>query len=629
MGSTSEDPERDSKAGSGETNADVIARLERAVEDIGKIHALCNVPSISFGVLHQGEIIFRRSIGMRDVEKQLPATPSTLYPLGSVSKTFLSAALGVAADDGKLHWSSTLADFVEGFHPQGDEAIATAEITEFMRHTSGLGCPQVMVIGPNGVLLSGEDREKGIVDLLNEAPTTDAENQQRLGECFQYNNLAYGLVGMALQDAYDMRYSDFLREHILYPLGMHQTATSRSEVSGDAEVAHTYCQVKEGDGFRRLPFQLTDERNTPILAAMGIRSSVNDMLQWAAAILSAESCENVENEENDNEENDNEENDNEENDNEENDSEENDNEENDSEEIDNEENDNEENGNEENGNEDNDKQVNPLRNVSVMRNSYWYLEAPDRFDNECGYGMGWSRVVLPSSMLNWLSFNMKASCEENGKKLIEANILGQDSPSRVAIIHGGAVNGASCAFFTFPETQSAVVAFSNAIQDGDASDFAARILTQALFDLQPRVDLTELVLEERRLRRDEFPRIHDEWLRNQDLEAAAKIPLIDYVGTYFGLGLSISIVADSDDKLSVEFNGHKEAACELERYNADILSFLPTSREEWLEKSMIDWDYYEVGLLAFTRNEKTGVLNGINWKWDEGEHPSWFKKVEG
>ncbi|KAJ5113912.1 beta-lactamase/transpeptidase-like protein [Penicillium angulare] len=560
--------------------SDIITRLEQSVVEIRNVQELCNVPSISFGVLHQGEIIFRHSIGMRDVERQLPADSSTSYPLGSVSKGFLSAALGIAVDDKKMLFTSKLADFAKDFHPRGDPNLAKAEITDFMRHTSGLGCPQIMLIGPHGVLLSGKDGDKRTIDLLNESPTTDEQGQQRLGASFVYNSLAYGLVGVALQEAYSIRYSDFLRDRILEPLALRHTAIARSDLADNDNVACNYCWLKDNQKFSRLNFELTDERNTPIVATMGMRSSVDDMLRWAAALLSAKSQE-----------------------------------------------DTNANGGFEGGNIINNSE-NPLRNVSMIQKPQLLIPTQDEIQNQCAYAMGWSPLTLPSSMLNWLSFNVKLLWDEKGRDIVNANILGKESPERLAIIHGGVVNGASCAFYTFPETQSAVVAFSNAVQDGDASDWTASILKQALFDLQPHVDITASVVEERRLRDEEFDIIHKDWLEHRNIIAATKAPTTGYVGKYHGLGMTISIMENPQGGLSVRFNDFSQADRDLDPYDEDVLSFMPLSREAWLEASMIDWDYYETGLLRFSRNVETGQVDGFSWKWDRGEIASHFKRVD-
>jgi hypothetical protein len=76
------------------------------------------------------------------------------------------------------------------------------------------------------------------------------------------------------------------------------------------------------------------------------------------------------------------------------------------------------------------------------------------------------------------------------------------------------------------------------------------------------------------------------------------INLDEYVGEYVGLGSAFTISRagpsadnDANGKLQVVFNGVKESAHVLEFYNRDTWSwFLPT-RDDWLKRQMVDWDF--------------------------------------
>ncbi len=86
--------------------------------DVKAVQSICKVPSISLGVMHQGKVIFRESLGLRDVEDNLPADADTMYLLGSVSKVFLSAAAGIAVDEKRIKWNGRLSEYVDGFDPE-------------------------------------------------------------------------------------------------------------------------------------------------------------------------------------------------------------------------------------------------------------------------------------------------------------------------------------------------------------------------------------------------------------------------------------------------------------------------------------------------------------------------------
>lgn len=77
-------------------------RLEATMPDVQSIMNIAKAPSISLGVIHNGKVIFRRSIGLRDVESNLEAKSETSYLIGSCSKIFTATALGILVEDEKL-----------------------------------------------------------------------------------------------------------------------------------------------------------------------------------------------------------------------------------------------------------------------------------------------------------------------------------------------------------------------------------------------------------------------------------------------------------------------------------------------------------------------------------------------
>jgi hypothetical protein len=77
--------------------------------------------------------------------------------------------------------------------------------------------------------------------------------------------------------------------------------------------------------------------------------------------------------------------------------------------------------------------------------------------------------------------------------------------------------------------------------------------------------------------------------------------------------------------LGVTFEGSEESRCALEYYNESSCSFLSTDRDEWLACSMIDWNYYQVGIFDFVRDE-SDKATGFRRQWDEKEEPTLFTK---
>jgi CubicO group peptidase (beta-lactamase class C family) len=93
-----------------------VARAEAFRNDL-------RIPSLSIAVARDGEILLARGLG--------DATPDTLYPIGSVTKTFTATLMLQLAEAGRLDLDKAVAGFVDW---QVDPAI---RIRHVLSHTSG------------------------------------------------------------------------------------------------------------------------------------------------------------------------------------------------------------------------------------------------------------------------------------------------------------------------------------------------------------------------------------------------------------------------------------------------------------------------------------------------------------
>ena len=60
-------------------------------------------PGISFGVIMDGQLIYRGNYGYTDIEKKIPVTSSSLFRIASMSKSFTAMAILKLRDEGKLN----------------------------------------------------------------------------------------------------------------------------------------------------------------------------------------------------------------------------------------------------------------------------------------------------------------------------------------------------------------------------------------------------------------------------------------------------------------------------------------------------------------------------------------------
>jgi CubicO group peptidase (beta-lactamase class C family) len=177
------------------------------------------IGSVTAGVVDGKELIWSKSYGDADMEKNIPANADTVYRIGSITKMFTALMLEQLAESGKVH----LSDPVEKYFPeikvaQGRFADAPPiTLIQLATHTSGLGRePDNIETYVTGAVA---DWEKTLIAAL---PHTHYIYEP--GTRFSYSNIGYAILGAALSRAAGEPYTEYVAKHIFQPLGMTHSA---------------------------------------------------------------------------------------------------------------------------------------------------------------------------------------------------------------------------------------------------------------------------------------------------------------------------------------------------------------------------------------------------------------------
>lgn len=164
---------------------------------------------VSVAVLRGGEPVRIGGYGMADLESAAPATDSTRYYLGSITKTVTAAAVLRLAQAGKLGLDDDLAEHVPELGLEGRGIT----LRHLLRHTAGLPTPQD--VGPRFLERRHlEFTRAQLLELLQGQGVTG-----RAGTRWEYNNLGYIVLGIVVERASGLPYEDFVRDSVLAPGG--------------------------------------------------------------------------------------------------------------------------------------------------------------------------------------------------------------------------------------------------------------------------------------------------------------------------------------------------------------------------------------------------------------------------
>lgn len=63
---------------------------------------------IAVGVVKGGELIYSKGFGYRDIERKLPVTDETEFPVGSITKNITSFLIAQLVEEGLLEWDAPI-----------------------------------------------------------------------------------------------------------------------------------------------------------------------------------------------------------------------------------------------------------------------------------------------------------------------------------------------------------------------------------------------------------------------------------------------------------------------------------------------------------------------------------------
>ena len=230
------------------------------------------IPGVSAGIVHDQELVWSKGFGYSDSEQQNPATPQTIYSICSISKLFTSIGVMQQRDQGRLSLRDSPGKHLPWFDiTQTYPDRAPVTIRGILTHSSGLPRESDFPYWspPNFEFPSREQ----VIERLQEQETLYPGNTY-----YQYSNLGLTLAGMIVAEVSGQRYEDYVKAHILDPLGLRNTRPEMPEDLWGNRLATGYGGPRR-DGTRpKLPFFQANG----IAPAAGYSSTVEDLAKFAS-----------------------------------------------------------------------------------------------------------------------------------------------------------------------------------------------------------------------------------------------------------------------------------------------------------------------------------------------------------
>ena len=205
---------------------DLAAEIERDRQRAG-------LASVAITVVHDDTVLLAAGYGCANVARGIPATPDTLYRVGSIAKLFEATALMQLRDAGRLRLDDPVAKSVPAVWlagPGGERAFPTWR--QLASHTAGLPRNVPPTLGTVPSLFRYLERERALA-----SPGTG----------YAYSNLGFVVLGASLAELAGEQYQAYVRRHIFAPLGMAATTFDPGGAPGDRLAAGYLRLARAGD----------------------------------------------------------------------------------------------------------------------------------------------------------------------------------------------------------------------------------------------------------------------------------------------------------------------------------------------------------------------------------------------
>jgi CubicO group peptidase (beta-lactamase class C family) len=239
-----------------------LTGLQEKTESLAAEH---DVPGVAVGIFCDGEEHYAYH-GVTSVENPLAVGPSTLFQVGSITKTYTATAIMRLAEAGEVGLDDPVRTYVPELRLKDEAAARTVTVGQLLNHSAGWNGDCLEDTG------NGDDAIAKYVQKM-----AQLEQASPPGAVAAYNNAAYVLAGRLIEKVTGQAYEAAIKRLVLEPLGSTESFFFAGEVmTRRFAVGHGY---KEQQAAVTVARPLLLPRNSA--PAGGLFSTARDQIRYA------------------------------------------------------------------------------------------------------------------------------------------------------------------------------------------------------------------------------------------------------------------------------------------------------------------------------------------------------------
>jgi CubicO group peptidase (beta-lactamase class C family) len=229
---------------------------------VAEVMSEWHIPGLALAIVRRDAPPLLEAFGLSDIESRTPIETDTLFPIGSITKSFTATGLALLVDEGKLEWDVPVREILPEFKLKDPVASEKCTLRDLLTHRTGL--PR-----HDWVHTPGHLDNAGMLTALRHL-----DPSKEFRATHQYQNIMYLVAGMVAERVTRQRWEDFTRTRILDPLGMADTTTSLEDMVA-RHPDHAAPHIFQDDGLARMPVRPIHTRPSGAICA-----SIADMASY-------------------------------------------------------------------------------------------------------------------------------------------------------------------------------------------------------------------------------------------------------------------------------------------------------------------------------------------------------------
>ena len=190
-----------------------VASHDQLLAAIKEVHDRQSNVGVQSAIHLNGRLAFSGNLGFADRDRNLPVTPTTRFPVASITKAFTGVATLQAAASGKLNLDAPIQTYVPEFPVKPGLTVTPRRLAA---HRAGF-----RHWGPerDALFTRHFDGLAQILPLFAADPLLENAGQE-----YQYSSYGYNLLGLAVERATGTDFTRYVERQIIRPLRLSRTS---------------------------------------------------------------------------------------------------------------------------------------------------------------------------------------------------------------------------------------------------------------------------------------------------------------------------------------------------------------------------------------------------------------------